>query len=80
MIMGLTHESASQATMSEWAIMFIRNVSEMSEKLKEEIGKIKMEVKVEWFSRIWLWYFWYKYKYNLSMAQVDEEVLYGIGT
>ena len=34
MIMGRTHESATQATMSEWAIMFIRNVTEMSEKLK----------------------------------------------
>lgn len=47
MVMSLTHDSVSQATMKEWAIMFIRNVSEWSEKLREEIGKIKLEMKVE---------------------------------
>ena len=47
MILGLTHDTVSQATMNEWAIMFIKNVTQMSEKLREEIAKIKMEVKVE---------------------------------
>ena len=47
MIMSLTHDSATQATMKEWAIMFIRNVSEWSEILRDEMGKIKMEIKVE---------------------------------
>ena len=47
MILSLTHDSASQATMKEWAIIFIRNVSEWSAKLREEIGGVKMEMKVE---------------------------------
>lgn len=47
MIMSLTHDSISQATMKEWAIMFIRNVTEWSEKLREEISKIQLEMKVE---------------------------------
>lgn len=47
MIMSLTHDSVSQATMKEWAIMFIRNVTEWSERLRNEISKIKIEMKVE---------------------------------
>lgn len=35
MVLSLTHDSVSQATMKEWAIMFIRNVSEWSDKLRE---------------------------------------------
>jgi hypothetical protein len=46
MILSLTHDSVSQATMKEWAIMFIRNVSEWSPILREEIGKINMQMKV----------------------------------
>jgi hypothetical protein len=30
MILSMTHNSISQSTMKEWAIMFIRNVSEWS--------------------------------------------------
>jgi hypothetical protein len=47
MILSLTHDSVSQATMKEWAIMFIRNVSEWSEKLREEISAVKVEMKVK---------------------------------
>lgn len=35
MIMSLTHDSVSQATMKEWAIMFIRNVTEWSQHLRD---------------------------------------------
>jgi hypothetical protein len=42
MVLSLTHDSVSQATMKEWAIMFIRNVSEWSEKLRQEISSIKV--------------------------------------
>lgn len=42
MIMSLTHDSVSQATMKEWAIMFIRNVTEWSQQIREEISKIKI--------------------------------------
>jgi len=47
MILSLTHDSVSQATMKEWAIMFIRNVSEWSEILREELGKVKIEMRVQ---------------------------------
>lgn len=33
-ILSLTHDSVSQITMKEWAIMFIRNVCEWSQKLR----------------------------------------------
>lgn len=42
MVLSLTHDSVSQATMKEWAIMFIRNVSEWSHKLREEISAVKV--------------------------------------
>ena len=46
MVMSLTHETG-QVTLKEWAIMFIRNVSECSERIREEISKVKVEMKVE---------------------------------
>lgn len=46
MILSLTHDSVSQITMKEWAIMFIRNVSEWSPILRNEIAGIKVEMKV----------------------------------
>lgn len=34
MIMGLTHDSASQITIKEWAVLIIKNVTEWSEILR----------------------------------------------
>jgi len=46
MIMSLSHDTATQATMREWSILFIKNVSD-NEKLRDEIGKVQMTMKVE---------------------------------
>ena len=46
MVLSLTHDSVSQATMKEWAIMFIRNVSEWSPILRQEIAKVSLQMKV----------------------------------
>jgi len=46
MIMSLSHDTATQATMREWSILFIKNVSD-NDKLRDEIGKVQMTMKVE---------------------------------
>ena len=49
LILSLTHESESQLTMKNWAIVFIRNVSERSAVMREEIEKLQINVKTVWF-------------------------------
>ena len=44
-ILSLTHESESQLTMKNWAIVFIRNVSEKSAIMREEMEKLQINVK-----------------------------------
>ena len=46
-IMSLTHEFESQLTMKNWAIVFLRNVSERSTVLRSELEKLQIDVKVD---------------------------------
>lgn len=46
-VMSLTHEDERQLTMKQWAIVFLRNVAERSLLLREELEKLKIDVKVD---------------------------------
>lgn len=45
--MSLTHLDPSQQSMREWSLLFIRNVCEVSESLRQRIQDLKVEVKMQ---------------------------------
>lgn len=45
--MSLTHEFESELTMKNWAIVFLKNVSERSAILRGELQSMTMDVKVD---------------------------------